>query len=393
MYIIKKIISICEKSKNAWTYGKTGHRNFEVDQKDYNFCGRSEFLEEARELEKEGLIDVKWYSLGSEILTIGFRLEKLDLFYEMENMIPKWKRVSDMETRIQNELNHITKGWIRDYYQDLLESLSPENTRKFPKESIGYFEVFRGLDQLNGPVYKRIFSKKFLHDSKIFEKKKQSYVITIAKEFCPDVVEEMSDTEILSQIFIEEYSQQMEVKGPLRISLKKDDKESILDLGEYFYGTILNSETLKQAEVLPDQPKLKRIVTIENKANFVSMPYREDTLYIFTHGYFTPKERTLLLKLDEVLKDREDIRFYHTGDMDYGGIKIFEYIEAKIFNRLEPLNMDVDTYMKYLDSGGKMKDDTVKKLKECKVEKLEQLISLMIEKKIWIEQEIFLNDN
>ena len=145
MYIIKKIISICEKSKNAWTYGKTGHRNFEVDQKDYNFCGRSEFLEEARELEKEGLIDVKWYSLGSEILTIGFQLEKLDLFYEMENMIPKWKRVSDMETRIQNELNHITKGWIRDYYQDLLVSLSPENTRKFPKESIGYFKFFEAL--------------------------------------------------------------------------------------------------------------------------------------------------------------------------------------------------------------------------------------------------------
>ena len=393
MYTIKKIISICEASKNDWTHGKTGHRNYQVKQEDYNLCGRSQFPKEVRKLEQKGLIDVDWYSLGSEINKIGYQLEKLDLFYEMENMIPKWKKVSDMEIRIKNELDHITKGWIRDYYQDLLETLNPENTRKFPKEAIEYFEVFRGLDQLNGPVYKRLFSKNILHDSKAFQDQKESYVIKKAKKFCPDVVVEMSDTEVLSQIFIEEYSQQMEVKGPLRISLKKDDKESVLDLGEYFYGTILNSETLKQAEVLPDQPKLKRIVTIENKANFVSMPYREDTLYIFTHGYFTPKERTLLLKLDEVLRDREDIRFYHTGDMDYGGIKIFEYIETKIFNRLEPLNMDVDTYMKYLDSGGKMKDDTVKKLKECKVEKLEQLISLMIEKKIWIEQEIFLNDN
>lgn len=39
---------------------------------------------------------------------------------------------------------------------------------------------------------------------------------------------------------------------------------------------------------------VRRIMTIENKANYESMAYAEDTLYIFCHGFFSPKERRFL---------------------------------------------------------------------------------------------------
>ena len=41
------------------------------------------------------------------------------------------------------------------------------------------------------------------------------------------------------------------------------------------------------------------------------------------------------------------MQYFHSGDLDYGGIKIFQYIRKTIFPELEPLQMDVETYEAY----------------------------------------------
>lgn len=38
-------------------------------------------------------------------------------------------------------------------------------------------------------------------------------------------------------------------------------------------------------------------MTIENKANYENMSYKEDTLYIYCHGFFSPKEVEFLREL------------------------------------------------------------------------------------------------
>lgn len=42
-----------------------------------------------------------------------------------------------------------------------------------------------------------------------------------------------------------------------------------------------------------------------------------------------------------------EVQYFHSGDLDYGGIKIFQYIRKTIFPELEPLQMDVETYEAY----------------------------------------------
>ena len=93
----------------------------------------------------------------------------------------------------------------------------------------------------------------------------------------------------------------------------------------------MNSETLKNAVILSEQPEIKRVVTIENKANFVSAPYQEGTLYVFSHGYFSPRKKRFLQQLWAVLKGKR--RTVLSQGIEYGGVKIFEYIK-KIFSRM-----------------------------------------------------------
>ena len=148
---------------------------------------------------------------------------------------------------------------------------------------------------------------------------------------------------MLSQVYLEEYAQELAVKGNLMISLKENE----ISLADFCYGTVLNTETLRHA-VIPANQKIQKIVTVENKANYVSMPYEEGTLIVFSHGFFSPLECEFLRRLLAVLPE---VKFYHTGDLDYGGIRIFRHIREHICPEVRPLQMDADWYDRYVQIG------------------------------------------
>ncbi len=106
----------------------------------------------------------------------------------------------------------------------------------------------------------------------------------------------MEDTEVLSQLYIEEYSQELALKG----SIKLEVSGCVIDTGVFPYGTVLNTQTLKNAIVM-DNPQIKKVMTIENKANYTAEPMQEGTVVIFSHGYFSPVERDFLKKLRDKL--------------------------------------------------------------------------------------------
>ena len=194
----------------------------------------------------------------------------------------------------------------------------------------------------------------------------------------------MNDKEILSQVYLEEYAQELAVKGNLKIILMGKE----ISLADFYYGTVLNTKTLRHAEV-PAGQNIRKIITVENKANYVSMPYEEETLIIFSHGFFSPLECEFLRKLLAVLPD---VEFYHTGDLDYGGIRIFRHIREHVCSRVRPLSMDADQYDYYIQRGYEIKPETLKKLEDMRGTEplMEELIEHMIKGKMGIEQECFL---
>lgn len=86
----------------------------------------------------------------------------------------------------------------------------------------------------------------------------------------------------------------------------------------------------------------------------------------------------------------EGIQYYHWGDMDYGGIRIFQFNKAKVFPQLMPYRMDREAYQNAVDAGAgaPIKQDKRKKLENMDAGELKELKNCILEKGLEIEQEL-----
>ena len=112
-------------------------------------------------------------------------------------------------------------------------------------------------------------------------------------------------------------------------------------------------------------------------------------MFVFSLLFFAPLECTFLRLILSVIPNAE---FYHTGDLDYGGIRIFRHIREHICPAVRPLQMDADWYDRYIQYGYEIKPETLKKLEDMRGTEplMEELIDHMIKEKKGIEQECFL---
>ena len=85
-----------------------------------------------------------------------------------------------------------------------------------------------------------------------------------------------------------------------------------------------------------------------------------------------------------------EIAYYHTGDLDYGGVRIFRYIRTEIFPLVKPLFMDVAQYEKYLEYGTDMEISSWEKLRKIEEPLLQPLIDRILQERKVVEQECFL---
>ena len=236
-------------------------------------------------------------------------------------------------------------------------------------------------------------SKNDITPSKVFERIYQGAVIEALK-YSPQYDEGMSDDEILAAHGILSYFQTLEWKGAVEYCLTDRSgiaSEEKIDTSSNYYGIVLNAQTLEHA-VPTLRNDVEKIIVIENKANYESMEYDPKVLYIFCHGYFSPKEIRFLQMLMKTAPN--EIQCYHWGDMDYGGIQIFLYNEKNIFQNLIPWKMDVLSYEDALKNGKgiKLNSEKKKKLEALNAGQLEALKQCILESEMEIEQEMLIGD-
>lgn len=384
--LIDKIIEKCESSTVDWREEASGNRSFPIQQEDLNGIGKQRLLNQARRLEEEGLIHCDWIVGKSDISKIHYNLKNRNDFYRLAGRVPKAERIQKLKEALLIHRGQVKKDWIRACYDGLFKQVEAgaepkvlaEGRREF------YFACFDGLDCLEESVYKRIFSKYYLKDSKRFEEEYESLVVSAAKKYNDEIDDNMSSQEILSQLYLDDYAPELALKGNLVIELEG----RTIDLSLFCYGALLNSETLKRAAI-PAGQAICKVISVENKANYMSFPYEKGTLILFSHGYFSPLEREFLTALRRSLMGQR-VEYYHSGDLDYGGVKIFQYIRTKIFPDLQPYQMDAETYLKFLPQGMEVKESKLEKLKRVEEPRLQPLIDAICEKKRVIEQESFL---
>ena len=367
------IIRKCENSTVDWKEGMSGNRSVIFREQDFKETGKQDFMNQLMKLEKEGLLKVKWYQYGTEAEKVWYRLEQMETIYQRLGKTPKFKRVNALKEEVDRQLALIQSQWIRSYYQSFLQSLDKGDVPKAldtPKREL-LFTCFKAIDCLREPVYKRIFSKKYLGNSKAFENHLQSKILSAARVYLDTVNDDMDDCQVLDQLLINGYAQELAVKGNLVIELEGNK----INLSLFPCGFVFNNQTLRKASIPPEQ-SVTKVITVENKANYESMPYEEGTLIIYSHGYFSPDERAFLIHLERVLSSIRTscgTTYLHTGDLDYGGVKIFQYIKKRIFPNLQPYLMDTQTHEQYKAYGEPIETSKLEKLQRT----TEPLLSLI----------------
>lgn len=368
---------------------------------DQNLCnavgGMSQLIAQAKEIEKDailghsGKIKFKWNFATGELL---------EMHYDVSIIPELCKRIGRKDAR-EEQLEQIAYieywreqvkdyAWILPYYDEILAKLlEGKKVKELKEESEGINreQFFKGLNAVvkqSEPVWERVFSSNVFENSKEFSQKGyRSRIFTILKKHSPLYEEGMKASELFSLHGIHSYAQTLEWKGALQYKIEPD---FLIDTAFNRYGTVLNTQTIEHSVPFA-LPGCKRIMTIENKANYESMEYSSDTLYIFCHGYFTPKEVEFLNKIYKIVS--EDCEFYHWGDMDYGGINIFQFIKANLFPKLIPYKMDVTYFDEAVKAGAgiKLEESVREKLEKMDAGLLTELKNRILEKNMTIEQE------
>ena len=373
-YIIEK--AECD-SYRAGTRSKQWH--IEADQKLLDAVGgRSVLLRQAGELEKltgiSGKIIVKWKAVRTEIEKITVSPDAIPLLCQVEQIEdPRERQLSQMEMTESWKSRVAQADWLIPYYDHILERL---NSGKLVKDVPGledplFFLFLNKTAEERKPLYRRAFSAQVCtiwngiaqtkqSESKItptkrFEKIYQSAVLSVLKQYSPLYEEGMSDEELLTAHGILTYAQTLEFKGA--VSYRIDDGPAISTAAQ-IYGTMFNKQTLENAVPI-SIVGIRQIMTIENKANYEKMQFRPDTLYIFCHGFFSPPERKFLSRVVELAGT--DTEYFHWGDMDYGGIRIFKFLQKNLFPKLKPWKMDVTDYKMALQMGASISLETDKR--------------------------------
>ena len=404
-YIIEK--AECD-SYRAGMRSKQWH--IEADQKLLDAVGgRSVLLRQAGELEKltgiSGKIIVKWKAVRTEIEKITVSSDAIPLLCQVEQIEdPRERQLSQMELTESWKSRVAQADWLIPYYDHILERL---NSGKLVKDVPGledplFFLFLNKTAEERKPLYRRAFSAQVCtiwngiaqtkqSESKItptkrFEKIYQSAVLSVLKQYSPLYEEGMSDEELLTAHGILTYAQTLEFKGA--VSYRIDDGPAISTAAQ-IYGTMFNKQTLENAVPI-SIVGIRQIMTIENKANYEKMQFRPDTLYIFCHGFFSPPERKFLSRVVELAGT--DTEYFHWGDMDYGGIRIFKFLQKNLFPKLKPWKMDVTDYKMALQLGASisLEADKREKFEHMDAGVLTPLKEAILKNGKEIEQELLL---
>ena len=141
-----------------------GKRSIRIVQALYDEIGKTELNRQVLELQARHLLqDGKgqkisgWYTRGSELEQIVYRLSDIPRFYEMDGRVPKYERYFEPFLKLRQELQKLRgrqqtwKPWIDQCIGELENDLEREKIPKICKDEETkeiYFNTLAGLNEI-----------------------------------------------------------------------------------------------------------------------------------------------------------------------------------------------------------------------------------------------------
>lgn len=350
--------------------------------------------EQLEVLEERELIRLVWKNGKQRHI-----LEKCELIVEHADAAYAYLRRKPRNTKEQEirSICNISKGRsdVLDRFLDWVCTRldAGESIQKFvdienPDEFRKICELVWKISENKADCFLRQFSVQHFHDSKLAEKEIEK-AVSILSQFSGDgVLDCLTVTEVLEEYNIYRNPSWIMIKGSgyFRIGTSEINLDTVLG------GFGISNQDLDKICWNQDTAP-EKILTIENLTSFHQWnPSKEQSvLAIYLGGYHNQAKRTFLQNMYQAYPNAE---YFHFGDIDCGGFRIWKDLCVKTGIPFKVLWMDSDIYVKYLDFGRELTLQDQKTLKmmmeDVFFEKQKELFALMLQKGKKLEQECVL---
>lgn len=384
-YILNFLIEKYENSKlsqigsklNLKITMKFDNKNFQeyVSEDSYQY---EEVIEEAVSfLERKNFIDV--IRFNGRIDRVVLNIDLLKEVYKYLGKNSRLEKEKGYRTLFKKyEMSNLVMSFYQLINEKFLNFKSYKSYFNSKEELEEILVILSSLENQTTEISKRVFSSKYLGNSKRFEHI-EAKIIKIIKEILN--ISDLDNDSILLKFNI--------VKNPTFIYIKGKGKFRIntveIDLEKLDSELILSSNHLKKLEIL--SLNVEKIITIENLTTFYD--YKDlSSLIIYLGGFHNQIRKEFLLKLK---KYKNNLKFYHLGDIDAGGFYILNHLINDTGIKFQTIRMDIATLKQYKNYGDTLTIKDKKRLNDLKnianLKDYQEVINYMLEENIKLEQE------
>lgn len=351
--------------------------------------------EQLEQLETEGYVRLIWKNnkKGHILEKCQLEIPAVEKAYRLLKRKPKNKKEQDILKICQayfgkaEELDSFLL-WIQQRLH-MQESIGKYVDTDKPEEFERLCQLISGILVNRSERFLRQFSIEQFHDSKTAEKDIEKAARILAVFSKDGKMKELEGTEILEEYNIYKNPSWLMIKGNAVFRKKLGGQEAEVDLRLFPGGIGLSNQDIEQIYWSP-KARIKTVVTIENLTSFHQWTTKKEqaVLGIYLGGYHNQAKRIFLQRLYE---DYPDAGYYHFGDMDCGGFKIWKDLCMKTGIPFKTLFMDLSTYEAYWKWGRELTERDRKTLAAMMEDPFFQeqkaLFLKMLEKGVKLEQE------
>ncbi len=406
--ILNRLLDKYERSK-AYLHGKTTRRIMlrlcSGDMPEYDL-GNTRIRElinsTVQGLAKAGIVKYEWmkFERGNIIDRVWLCIDSVEDAYREAKRTPKKEKAELVSGEIRKALPGIKQLWIKEFLEEALGDIDKNKsiTPHFPGDTDTALSLIYALveiDSLGGEeCSERVFSIKCFGGSKYFERNVKKKIAGIIGKYLlgeKDTVERPADEEMLAQVGIVKVFGQVEFCGDILGNILGKP----IDFSIFPHGIAMNSHTVKGLSI-EDVGLIKSVLFIENKTNYMEYVLNKktaDELVIYHGGFYSPIKGEFFKKVYERGR-RAGVKFYHWGDIDIGGFRMYRRLKENIIPDLKPYRMDRAAFVSkekyHLPINKRYQRSLEAMLKDDSYAKFHEVIEAMLKAKARLEQEAFL---
>lgn len=350
-----------------------------------SYLYRPDIEEAAKKLEREGMVILEWDRKTKLLkgIVLADSPEKIDEAYQETGHVRKKSKLNEETVFLSREIEKTKKDSVKwNYIHFLLQLLSEHKSHLTWYKSIDdlreQLQWISGIETNEEEILLRNFSVRNFNDSKVIERN-SSKILSIFAEFSTKKYESIDEI----------YADYSILKNPTYVYLKQGlefrIKNQVINLDDYGEDFALSDEAIENMEILKTEKK--KVITIENLTTFHYFK-DVDAIIIYLAGYHSSAKRKLLKKIYHF---NPELSFYHIGDIDWGGFRIFLDLKEKTKILFFPMMMGIEELEQHKKEWKKLSENDRHKLSlllsTAKADPFSDVIKYMLENNCKLEQE------